>query len=67
MGFSGSFSIFFFQNMLTGESPFSEAWVITIGEGVDDSGEAALVVAGVVSDEEVAGVDDRVVNGKLDI
>lgn len=53
--------------MLTGESHFSEAWVITVGEGVDDSDEAALVVAGVVSDEEVAGVDDRVVNGKLDI
>lgn len=34
---------------------------------MDDSGEAALVVAGVVSDEEVVGVDDRVVNGKLDI
>ena len=53
--------------MLTGESTFSKAWVITVGEGVDDSGEAALVVAGVVSDEEVVGVDDRVVNGKLDI
>ena len=59
--------ISFFQSLLTGESHFSEAWVITVGEGVDDSDEAALVVAGVVSDEEVAGVDDRVVNGKLDI
>lgn len=67
MGYSGSFSIFFFQNMLTGESPFSEAWVITVGEGVGDSGEIALAVVGVVSDEEVVGVEDRVVNGKLDI